>query len=76
MEDWQEDIGFMQQDLAACFLALANALDAMQPGAKRELAQAAQERMLVLKEILPPGTTDRMPLLQMMATQVERKPAD
>jgi len=67
---------FIYQDLAACFLALANALEAKGVLTKRELAAAAQERYLVLQLKLPPEDVERLVLLHGLATQVEQKAAD
>jgi hypothetical protein len=64
------------QDLAACFLALANALEAKHVLSKSEFAAAAQERYLALRSKLPPEDVEQLVLLHAIATQVERKPGD
>jgi hypothetical protein len=64
------------RDIAACFLALANALAAKGVLTKTELAQAAQERLLALQALVPGATAESLPLLHGLAVALERKAED
>lgn len=63
-------------DISACFLALANALDAKDVLTKGELAAAAQERLLSLQEILPAEAVEKLEMLRALATELEQKAGD
>jgi hypothetical protein len=67
---------FIYRDIAACFLALANALAAKGVMTKTELAQAAQERLLALLTLWPEATEKSFPLLHELAIALERKAGD
>lgn len=71
-----EDARFIYQDLGACWLALANALEAKGLLTKPDIAAAAQERLLVLRERLPKEAAERLVLLHSLATEFERVPGD
>lgn len=67
---------FIYRDVAACFLALANALAAKGLLTKSEIAQAAQERLLALTELTPGADTDSFPMLRALSVDLERKSGD
>ena len=70
------DFEIIACDLSACFLALANALEAKGVLSKSELAAAAQERYLVLQERWPPEDIERLAILGGLSTQFEGLPGD
>ena len=74
--DNMESVGILYADISACFLALANALEAKGILTKSELATGAQERLLVLQS--PRSMVDpcKLLLLQSLATVLERRPPD
>ncbi len=73
IEDIKATVTLLATDMAASFFALTNALVAKNLLTKKEIAESAQERLLALRELLPPGTADRLTNLHTMATQLERK---
>ena len=76
MDGFAKDIRDVYADVSACLLALANALAAKGVLTKSEFAAAAQERLLALRELAPGGAAAPLPLLQMLATELERKARD
>jgi hypothetical protein len=70
------DIGFLYADLSACFLALANALEAKGVLTKCELATSAQERLLALQGRRSTVDANKLLLLQSLATLLEGRPPD
>lgn len=64
------------RDFAACFLALANALEAKGVLTKSDIAAAAQERYLVLQARMPAEGVARFAMLKALATGLERMPGD
>jgi hypothetical protein len=71
-----ESMNVLYTDISACLLALANALEAKGVLTKRDIAEAAQERMLVLQEPSFPVDADRLLLLRALATVFETRPPD
>ncbi|MFN5191298.1 MAG: hypothetical protein ACK51V_02605 [bacterium] len=76
MEDTDARIRHLYQDLTASLLAITNALAAKGVVTKQEIAHAATERLLVLKELLPAEETHSLVLLQALSTSFERVPGD
>lgn len=64
------------QDVSACFLALANALEAKGVLKKSEIATAAQERYLSLLGRLPGVDATTFPMLHALATKLEAMPGE
>ena len=71
-----DDVGQLYRDVIASLLALANALEKANLLTKSELAEAAQERLLVLREAFEDEEAPRLLLLETMATRFERIPLD
>ena len=76
METLEDTMAIHATDLSASILALVNALVARKLITKAEIAAAAQERLLTLREKLPPATVERLALLHAMATKLEQVPDD
>lgn len=70
--DLEEVIQHFYMDLSAALLAVANALEKKGVLTKSEIAEAAQERLLTLREGLPEGIADSLVLLRALATQFEK----
>ena len=70
-----QDVGELYQDISACLLALANALEESGVLTREQLQEAAQERLLAMQ---PAGPDEQCPaplrLLKMLATGVTRAP--
>jgi hypothetical protein len=71
-----DDVGQLYRDIIASLLALSNALEKANVVTKSQIAEAAQERLLVLREALEGERPPRLLLLETMATRFERIPGD
>lgn len=71
-----DDVGQLYRDVIASLLALCNALEKAKVVTKSDIAQAAQERLLVLREAFEDEEAPRLLLLETMATRFERIPID
>lgn len=77
MQATTDDVGQLYRDVIASLLALTNALEKASVVTKGQIAEAAQERLLVLREAFE-GKEEkpRLLLLEAMATRFERIPPD
>ena len=71
-----DDVGQLYRDVIASLLALSNALEKANVVTKSQIAEAAQERLLVLREAFEGEDAPRLLLLQTMATRFEQLPSD
>ena len=71
-----DDLNLFSRDVSACFLALANALDAKGVLKKSEFAAAAQERYLSLLGRIPGADATVFPMLHALATRLEAVPGE
>lgn len=71
-----EDVGELYRDVIASLLALSNALEKANLVTKSDIAEAAQERLLVLREAFEGKEVPRLLLLEAMATRFEGIPVD
>lgn len=76
MQATTNDVGQLYRDVIASLLALSNALEKANVITKSDIAEAAQERLLVLREAFEEGEAPRLLLLEAMATRFERLPRD
>ena len=77
MQATTDDVGQLYRDVIASLLALSNALEKAKVVTKAQIAEAAQERLLVLREEFEAkGEAPRLLLLEAMATSFERIPVD
>ena len=76
MQASTDDVGRLYRDVIASLLALSNALEKAKVLTKGDIAAAAQERLLVLREALVDEAQPRLLLLETMATRFERIPGD
>lgn len=66
----------LYEDVTACFLALAHALDAKGVLKKSEFAAAARERIVYMRAPGQPVETPPPAMLLLLATELERLEAD
>lgn len=70
-----DDVGQLYRDVIASLLALSNALEKANVLSKADLAAAAQERLLIVREAFR-EEAPRLLLLEAMATRFEQIPND
>ena len=71
-----DDVGQLYRDVIASLLALSNALEKANVLTKSQIAEAAQERLLVLRQAFEGEGPPRLLLLETMATRFETLPSD
>ena len=71
-----KDLGQLYQDVIASFYALANALEKSGAVSKAHIAEAAQERLLLLRSAFPDEGEVPLYLLKTLATRFEQLPND
>ena len=77
MQATTDDVGQLYRDVIASLLALCNSLEKAKVLTKSDVAEAAQERLIVLREAFErSGEKPRLLLLEAMATKFERIPLD
>lgn len=76
MQATTDDVGQLYRDVIASLLALSNALEKAKVVTKAQIAEAAQERLLVLRKAFEGEEAPRLLLLEAMATRFERLPSD
>jgi len=76
MQATTDDVGQLYRDVIASLLALSNALEKANVLTKSDIAEAAQERLLVLREAFEGDDAPRLLLLETMATRFESLPPD
>ena len=76
MQATTDDVGQLYRDVIASLLALSNALEKAKVVTKGEIAEAAQERLLVLREAFEGKEQPRLLLLEALATRFETLPLD
>jgi hypothetical protein len=77
MQATTDDVGQLYRDVIASLLALSNALEKANVLTKSDIAEAAQERLLALREAFEKdANAPRLLLLEAMATRFERIPLD
>jgi hypothetical protein len=77
MQATTDDVGQLYRDVIASLLALSNALEKANVLTKSDIAEAAQERLLALREAFEKDAkAPRLLLLEAMATRFERIPLD
>ena len=70
------DLGQLYQDVIASFYALANALEKSGTVSKAQIAEAAQERLVLLRSAFPNESEVPLYLLKTLATKFEQLPND
>lgn len=71
MDEWAIDLGVLYEDISACLVAFANALDSQGTLPRSRLAEAAQERLLQVNASELVGAPQRLMLLKLLATKME-----
>ena len=76
MQATTDDVGQLYRDVIASLLAISNALEKANVVTKGDIAEAAQERLLVRREAFEGKETPRLLLLEALATRFETLPLD